>query len=136
MELKDRLKLFYDEMRERYQLESDEVKKILTDKEIVRFNSEEVPLYRRVIAEYVFKHGKVKNSLMNTPPPEPCPIPECGGEKRRGKYWPWYCTNGGLRHFLAYRGAEIMIRQLKLDATPEDKALWMLERMSDAKQVQ
>ena len=44
---------------------------------------------------------KIRNRVYISPMPEPCLVPGCEGKKVFGKPWPWLCSIGGLRHYLA-----------------------------------
>ena len=78
----------------------DELRAILKGAGHKNFQLEKTHLYRSAIAASMMNEEIAKTKAFKVS--EPCPIQKCTGYKdRSNRYWPWVCTVGGLKHFLA-----------------------------------
>lgn len=105
---------FFDEVLSELKLSSRNVKEILAEHGITTFYIESVPEYWRILRLAVWSFAEKKRAeYMNklkglAQAPLKCPIAGCTGSQWGGNVWKWTCTEGGLRHYLAWRTANAL----------------------------
>ena len=97
--LEEQRNAFLKKMCKETGLSTAQIRKILADERVERFNPNNKATYRATILAAAGMYKRIEKKLSDTPKPEACPIPDCKGHKKDTIMGHWTCTIGGDRHY-------------------------------------
>lgn len=103
MNLEESRNNFLEEMAEQTGLSKNQIKRMLAQRDITRYDPEKKASYRATILADAEMYKRVEEKMHDSPKPENCPLPDCEGQKMklRGRAEAWECSVGGKRHYWA-----------------------------------